>query len=232
MTAKALLDRNPQPTDAQIRQGMARHAVPLHDLLPHPGGHQARRRRRRTAARRPSQSKGWWHEHAPRLHQAVGPARRRPRRACRTRSPIRSRAPRRPAWGLVRIPTSTSASSTRGSSSGPDNTATFYVGKTDLGQGTGTAFRQIMADELDMAYERTSVVMGTHRRHRRSGRLGRLGCDPDRRLADAPRRRRGAARAARHGRRRASACRSPSWPSATASSRWRPIPRGASPTAS
>src|SRR5262245_32891595 len=43
----------------------------------------------------------------------------------------------------------------------PDGTATFYVGKTDLGQGTGTAFRQIMADELDMAYERTSVVMGT-----------------------------------------------------------------------
>src|SRR5262249_57416027 len=43
----------------------------------------------------------------------------------------------------------------------PDNTATFFVGKTDLGQGTGTAFRQIMSDELDMAYERTSVVMGS-----------------------------------------------------------------------
>ena len=42
-----------------------------------------------------------------------------------------------------------------------DNTATFYVGKTDLGQGTGTAFRQIMADELDIAYDRTSCVMGT-----------------------------------------------------------------------
>src|SRR5687767_8428772 len=41
-----------------------------------------------------------------------------------------------------------------------DNTATFYVGKTDLGQGTGTAFRQIMADELDMPYERTTCVMG------------------------------------------------------------------------
>jgi len=41
-----------------------------------------------------------------------------------------------------------------------DNTATYYVGKTDLGQGTGTAFRQIMSDELDMAYERTSCVMG------------------------------------------------------------------------
>jgi nicotinate dehydrogenase subunit B len=42
-----------------------------------------------------------------------------------------------------------------------DNTATFHVGKTDLGQGTGTAFRQIMADELDMPYDRTSCVMGT-----------------------------------------------------------------------
>ena len=42
----------------------------------------------------------------------------------------------------------------------PDNTATFYVGKTDLGQGTGTAFRQIMADELDMAFEQTACVMG------------------------------------------------------------------------
>jgi len=42
-----------------------------------------------------------------------------------------------------------------------DNTATFYVGKTDLGQGTGTAFRQIMADELDIAYDKTSCVMGS-----------------------------------------------------------------------
>jgi CO/xanthine dehydrogenase Mo-binding subunit len=42
-----------------------------------------------------------------------------------------------------------------------DNTATFYVGKTDLGQGTGTAFRQIMADELDMPYASTSCVMGS-----------------------------------------------------------------------
>jgi CO/xanthine dehydrogenase Mo-binding subunit len=42
-----------------------------------------------------------------------------------------------------------------------DNSATFFVGKTDLGQGTGTAFRQIMADELDMPYARTSCVMGS-----------------------------------------------------------------------
>jgi nicotinate dehydrogenase subunit B len=42
-----------------------------------------------------------------------------------------------------------------------NNTATFYVGKTDLGQGTGTAFRQIMSDELDIAYDKTNCVMGS-----------------------------------------------------------------------
>src|SRR5947199_8350336 len=34
--------------------------------------------------------------------------------------------------------------------------ATFYVGKTDCGQGTGTAFRQMMSDELDIAFNRRS----------------------------------------------------------------------------
>src|SRR6476661_4537719 len=42
-----------------------------------------------------------------------------------------------------------------------NNTATFYVGKTDCGQGTGTAFRQMMADELDMAYDHTTCIMGS-----------------------------------------------------------------------
>ena len=42
-----------------------------------------------------------------------------------------------------------------------NNTATFYVGKTDLGQGTGTAFRQMMADELDIAYDKTTCIMGS-----------------------------------------------------------------------
>ena len=42
-----------------------------------------------------------------------------------------------------------------------DSTATFYVGKTDCGQGTGTAFRQMMADELDIAYDKTRLIMGS-----------------------------------------------------------------------
>ncbi|MDP2140543.1 MAG: molybdopterin-dependent oxidoreductase [Gammaproteobacteria bacterium] len=42
----------------------------------------------------------------------------------------------------------------------PDNTATFHVGKTDGGQGTGTAYRQMMCDELDIAYDRAVLIMG------------------------------------------------------------------------
>ncbi len=42
-----------------------------------------------------------------------------------------------------------------------NNTATFYVGKTDPGQGTGTGFRQLMSDELDIAFDRTACIMGS-----------------------------------------------------------------------
>jgi len=41
-----------------------------------------------------------------------------------------------------------------------DGRATFYVGKTDGGQGVGTAFRQMMCDELDIAFEKTELIMG------------------------------------------------------------------------
>src|SRR5262249_30248748 len=42
-----------------------------------------------------------------------------------------------------------------------DSTATFYVGKTDCGQGTGTSFRQMMSDELDIPYNKTNLIMGS-----------------------------------------------------------------------
>jgi nicotinate dehydrogenase subunit B len=42
-----------------------------------------------------------------------------------------------------------------------DSTATFYVGKTDGGQGTGTALRQMMSDELDIAFNKTTLLMGS-----------------------------------------------------------------------
>ena len=79
-----------------------------------------------------------------------------------------------------------------------DNTATFYVGKTDLGQGTGTAFRQIMSDELDMAFARTTCIMGNTDITVDQGGSGG-GCAPDRRIPDATSRSGSEARAARHG---------------------------------
>ena len=42
-----------------------------------------------------------------------------------------------------------------------NNTVTFYVGKTDSGQGTGTGFRQLMSDELDIAFDQTTCIMGS-----------------------------------------------------------------------
>jgi nicotinate dehydrogenase subunit B len=42
-----------------------------------------------------------------------------------------------------------------------NNTVTFYVGKTDCGQGTGTSFRQLMSDELDIAFDRSTCIMGS-----------------------------------------------------------------------
>jgi nicotinate dehydrogenase subunit B len=81
-----------------------------------------------------------------------------------------------------------------------DNTATFYVGKTDLGQGTGTAFRQIMCGRAGHALRPDQLCHGPHRRDRRSGRIRRLRRAADRRLADAPGGGRSAPCAARDGR--------------------------------
>jgi CO/xanthine dehydrogenase Mo-binding subunit len=42
----------------------------------------------------------------------------------------------------------------------PDNTVTAYFGKMDPGQGVDVAIAQIVADELDVPFERVRVVMG------------------------------------------------------------------------
>jgi hypothetical protein len=70
-----------------------------------------------------------------------------------------------------------------------NNTATFYAGKTDPGQGTGTGFRQLMSDELDIAFDRTTCIMGKHGHHCRSGRIRWFDGHGERFVADAPRRR-------------------------------------------
>src|SRR6187431_1242405 len=120
------------------------HVVPLHDLLPDSGRHQARgesdgdRMISDTSRREFIKLSGMLvvgvaaTGREPLLGQSAGPYADPDFRQL-------------DSWVVIR----------------QDNTATFYVGKTDLGQGTGTAFRQIMSDELDINFDATSVVMGT-----------------------------------------------------------------------
>jgi len=42
----------------------------------------------------------------------------------------------------------------------PDGNVTAFFGKTEMGQGVDVAIAQIVAEELDVAYERVNVVMG------------------------------------------------------------------------
>ena len=43
---------------------------------------------------------------------------------------------------------------------GTDERVTCFVGKIDMGQGTITSFPQIVAEELDVAYESIDMIMG------------------------------------------------------------------------
>ena len=208
MTAKALLDKNPHPTDAQIREGMERtlcRCMTYYRI-------QAAIKRRRD---------GGWHErafarptpqisgkqsaaiaHAPRflLRRGVSPrvVRRRARRLAQQQASAAGPYPdpdfrQLDSWIVIH----------------PDNTATFYVGKTDCGQGTGTAFRQMMSDELDIAVRQdrpASWAAPTSPSTRAAPAVPTRSAD--RRLADAARGGRSAARAAGDGVGAASACRS------------------------
>jgi CO/xanthine dehydrogenase Mo-binding subunit len=54
---------------------------------------------------------------------------------------------------------------------------TAYFGKMDMGQGVDTAVAQIVAEELDVAVDRVSVVMGdTHRTPNQGGASGSSAC--------------------------------------------------------
>ena len=146
-------------------RGHGRHAVPLHDVLPHPGRHQARgegdgaherprRRRFRIDSRRLLESDAASRGGLPQDARAA-------RRQRRRRGRRRRRSRRRSAQAAGPYPDPDFRQLDSWIVIHQDNTATFYVGKTDCGQGTGTAFRQMMSDELDIAYDKTTCIMGS-----------------------------------------------------------------------
>src|SRR5258708_28706528 len=167
-------NRRPDP------RGHEYHAVPLHDLLPGPGCHQARGGGHggedcmRTFTGVPRQIEDLLEEWSATLTRrtflkgsgllAVSAG------AAAIAGPFAADASAQTAG----LPRQSAGGATAGPYPDPDfhqldswivvhenNTATFYVGKTDCGQGTGTAFRQMMSDELDIAYEKTSCIMGS-----------------------------------------------------------------------
>src|SRR6185503_17892712 len=132
-------------------------AVPLHDVLPHSGRHQARRGRECMNIEKIL------------LGNSASPSRRDFLKtsgmlvvgfsAAAVAGPLAAQAGAQAARGLYPDPDFRQLDSWIVIHQ--DSTATFYVGKTDCGQGTGTAFRQMMSDELDIPFKDTTCVMGT-----------------------------------------------------------------------
>src|SRR5215213_1408104 len=118
------------------------HAVPLHDVLPHPGRDQARGEGGRMNSRRDFLKTSGALVVSVTAAKIAGPLGVSAQATGPYPDPDFKQLD---SWIVVHA----------------DNTATFYVGKTDCGQGTGTAFRQMMADELDIAYDKTTCVMGS-----------------------------------------------------------------------
>ena len=174
LTAVALLQRNPRPTDAQIREAMAPRAVPVLHVLPDSSGRASGGFRAGNCGRgrKRSRRRTGMNSIDALLDKFAAPTRRDFLKtsgrlvvgfSCGSAMQVRSspsRVPRRPRKARRPYPDPDFRQLDSWIVIHQDNTATFYVGKTDLGQGTGTAFRQIMSDELDMAFDRTTCIMG------------------------------------------------------------------------
>ena len=171
LSAKALLDRNPNPTDAEIRDGME---GALCRCMTYYRIQQAIKRVVRGPQGYGSGEGGM--STTLQLPRAIEDALRSANPSISRRGFLASSGALVVSVTIGGVPGGRALAQAVGAGPYPDpdflqldtwivihpnNTATFFVGKTDGGQGTGTAFRQMMCDELDMAYDKTSLVMGT-----------------------------------------------------------------------
>ena len=160
MTSVALLEKNPQPSDAQIREALVGPQVPLRHPRRHPARRQARGPGLREAAMtiRPSIAAKLL-AGAGALVVSVTLPGVKARAAIATSA---SRLPLKPEQLATYI------------SVNADGSAVGWIGKVDMGQGTDIGWAKMVAEELDLPAERVSIVQGTHRRHHQSGRRLRL----------------------------------------------------------
>jgi nicotinate dehydrogenase subunit B len=136
VTAAALLDRNPHPTDGEIRAELAANLCRC-------GTYERVLRAVKRAAGRPEEVPGSWIPASAGMTEGAGMT--EPARAAggevELPSPFR-KTPDLDSW--IRID--------------PEGTVTVFTGKVELGQGIRTAVAQIGAEELDLSLARIRVA--------------------------------------------------------------------------
>ena len=161
MRAQALLERNPHPTEPQIRDAHGAQPVPLRHAYAHPAPRCSRRRRgdgRRAAnaddGRALAPRACWRRRRAGRLL-----------RACRAVAAA-SRAARRRRAAAARQPEGDAAARRLDPGRRRTGAVTVFTGKAELGQGLKTALLQSRPSSCDCA----GSDHADHRRHRRARR--------------------------------------------------------------
>ena len=146
MTAKELLDRNPHPTEADVREALAGNLCRC-------GTHNRIVR----AVLRAAQGERQDMTGATSTSRGDNSARRR----ARSSSPLRSRRAS-PARQAPKLPGSLANNRMLDAwlRINADGTATIFTGKVELGQGIVTALAQIAAEELDLPLARIKMISG------------------------------------------------------------------------
>ena len=170
-----MLDKNPHPTDAQIRESMNN---TLCRCMTYYRVQAAIKRAAKTMAEaRPLRTRRWSHElrQYPKQIEDVLSLHRRgflKTRACCVASAFarRRRAARLPPTSPGPYPDVDFQQLDSWIVIHEDNTATFYVGKTDPGQGTGTGFPPVDVRRTRYRVRQDHLHHGEHGHHRRPGR--------------------------------------------------------------
>ena len=142
MTAKALLDSTPKPTEAQIRKALAANLCRCgtHNRIVRAVQRAAKEVGMNTSSRRNFLKSAGAHRRRLQLERSRRCSRSRPRVPALPGSLNTNRM----LDGWIRI--------------NANGTVTVFTGKCELGQGILTALAQIASDELDVAYERIEMV--------------------------------------------------------------------------
>ena len=189
MTAKVLLDKNPHPSETEIKQALERKPLPLRQPPARDSRGEARQRARRIRSLNMSRDE---HETQHEIDASI--SRRQFSRALARSSSASAFSIRcRLCWRSRRAPFAGASPkrlrSIPGWRSIADGNVTVFTSKVDLGTGVETALSQIVAEELDVPFSQIQMEVGDTTKYRRPGRYRRQPHHRTRRPAIAPGRR-------------------------------------------